>query len=263
MLENDRSPSVNKTAFDCPHCGAFAEQYWYDLYARKVASDDKLPRFINRDVVIELYKDGELKEEHYNKLIKLSDKTDSAKVFFEVQDRYSSLNIAVDNMNISECFNCGEISIWKHQSLVSPISKVGVNPNADLPDDIQRDFNEARSIVDISPRGAAALLRLCIQKLCIHLGEDNGTIDKDIAALVSRGLNPIVQKSLDAVRVIGNESVHPGQMNVSEDKETAIQLFILVNFVAEQMISLPKEVERIYQSIPETKRKAIERRDAK
>lgn len=263
MLENDRVPSIRKTAFDCPHCGAFAEQYWHDVYARKITNEEKLPRFINRDAVVDLYKNGEIEEDYYHTLIKLADKSDSEKIFFEVSGSYSSLNTTVDNLHLSKCFNCGEISVWKHKSLISPIAKTGVKPNGDLPDDIQRDFNEARSIVDISPRGAAALLRLCIQKLCIHLGENNGAIDKDIAALVSKGLNPVIQKSLDAVRVIGNESVHPGKMNIADDKETAIQLFSLVNFVAEQMISMPKEIENIYKSIPEAKRKAIEKRDSK
>ena len=26
-------PSIAETAFDCPHCGAYTTQYWFDLYA--------------------------------------------------------------------------------------------------------------------------------------------------------------------------------------------------------------------------------------
>lgn len=132
-----------------------------------------------------------------------------------------------------------------------------------MPPDVVQDFEEARGIVNESPRGAAALLRLCIQKLCKALGEKGRNIDDDIASLVKKGLNPIVQKSLDVVRVIGNEAVHPGTIDLKDDRATALQLFKLVNLIAEQMITLPKSISTIYDSLPEEKRKAIDRRDAK
>lgn len=82
-----------------------------------------------------------------------------------------------------------------------------------------------------------------------------------IGSLVSDGLNPIVQKSLDVVRVIGNESVHPGTIDLNDDRDTAIRLFDLVNIICEQMITQPRQVSELYEKLPEDKRKAIERRD--
>jgi hypothetical protein len=131
-----------------------------------------------------------------------------------------------------------------------------------LPDEIIHDFEEARSILGESPRGAAALLRLCIQKLCVHLGEKGKNIDDDIAILVKKGLNPLVQKSLDIVRVIGNESVHPGVINLKDDRDIAFDLLVLINSITDQMITHPKNVEALYKKLPEGKRKAIEKRDA-
>jgi hypothetical protein len=86
-------------------------------------------------------------------------------------------------------------------------------------------------------------------------------IDDDIGSLVKKGLSPLVQRSLDAVRVIGNEAVHPGTLDLKDDTDTAFQLFDLVNIIAEQMISNPKHVDEIDAKIPEAKRKAIENRD--
>jgi len=138
---------------------------------------------------------------------------------------------------------------------------IGVHPNPDLPDNITRDYEEARGILGESPRGAAALLRLCVQKLCIHIGEKGKNIDDDIASLVAKGLNPLVQKSLDIVRVIGNEAVHPGVIDLNDDRDTASQLLILINSIADQMISHPKKIEELYGKLPESKREAIEKRD--
>ena len=120
---------------------------------------------------------------------------------------------------------------------------------------------EAKAIVNKSPRGAAALLRLCIQKLCEQLGEKGKNINDDIANLVKIGLPVKIQQALDVVRVIGNNAVHPGQIDLRDDQDTAMKLFELINVIAEVMITQPKEVERLYQSLPQTAREAIQKRD--
>lgn len=107
------------------------------------------------------------------------------------------------------------------------------------------------------------MLRLVIQKLCAHLGEKGKDINADIASLVAKGLNPLVQKALDVVRVIGNEAVHPGTIDLRDDRDTAFRLFQLVNTIAEQMISHPKSVNDLYAMLPDEKRAAIEGRNEK
>jgi hypothetical protein len=62
--------------------------------------------------------------------------------------------------------------------------------------------------------------------------------------------------------VIGNNAVHPGQIELRDDRATAEELFALVNLIAERMISQPKHIEAMYSRLPESKRKEIERRDA-
>ena len=108
--------------------------------------------------------------------------------------------------------------------------------NGDTPDDIKRDYDEARSIAQKSPRGAAALLRLCIQKLCADLAKTKKDLNNDIAFLVKDGLSPNIQQALDVLRVIGNHAVHPGQIDLKDDVETAQQLFTFFNLIVTQMI---------------------------
>ena len=89
------------------------------------------------------------------------------------------------------------------------------------------------------------------------------TINADIKELVAGGLDPRVQKALDAVRVIGNNAVHPGQIDLRDDRATAESLFGLLNLIAEKMISEPKHVDQIYASLPAGALEAIDKRDAK
>lgn len=173
----------------------------------------------------------------------------------------TSGNSRVGKIQLSQCSHCQQYSIWFSDSLVYPDVSLAEPPNDDLSEEIKADYLEAASILQKSPRGAAALLRLAIQKLCVQLGEPGKNINDDIGSLVKKGLPAKVQESLDALRVIGNESVHPGELDIKDDIPTATALFKLVNFIAEKMITEPKQIDEIYNKIPESKKEAISKRD--
>jgi hypothetical protein len=167
----------------------------------------------------------------------------------------------IDGMQISICSNCRQPAVWVEDVMVYPVQSTAPLPNSDIPADIATDYTEARDIVQRSPRGAAALLRLAIQKLCTHAGESGDRLNDDIANLVKKGLRPHTQKALDVVRVIGNNAVHPGQIDLNDDPAIALALFGLVNLIAQQMITDPKEAEALYNTLPVSQREAIEKRD--
>ena len=255
-------PSVSETAFSCPHCSALTTQYWYNLLAEVIEGDKPTPYVANEKQKEWVRRNQEMSPQVKEDFITSIERLLPGFVLFTTGDGTYS-KIQVDNLHLSKCYNCKKIAVWVHDRLLFPLAKLGVAPNTDLPDSVLADFEEARGIVDASPRGAAALLRLCVQKLCAHLGERGKNIDDDIAALVKKGLNPTVQRSLDIVRVIGNEAVHPGVIDLKDDRDTALRLFELVNSIADQMISHPKAVDEMYSKLPENKRKAIEDRDKK
>jgi hypothetical protein len=172
------------------------------------------------------------------------------------------VNWDLNNIFVSRCRSCDDITIWKHDSILYPPTRYEIEPNPDLPDDIRADFDEARSILDLSPRSAAALLRLCIQKLCKHRGEPGKNLNEDIGSLVKKGLDPRVQRALDVVRVVGNNAVHPGELDLKDDRQTAAKLFDLVNRIAFDMITHPKEVEALFaEKVPQGVKKQIAKRD--
>ena len=97
--------------------------------------------------------------------------------------------------------------------------------------------------------------------MCKQLGENGENLNNDIGKLVKKGLPQKIQKSLDIVRVIGNESVHPGQINLEDNKETAYKLFDLINLIANTMITQPKEIDNLYDTLPKEKLEGITERD--
>jgi hypothetical protein len=168
----------------------------------------------------------------------------------------------VDGLWVSYCEHCKKKCVWLDGEMLWPENAPAPLPHEDMPGDCAEDYMEARNIITKSPRGAAALLRLVTQKLMPHLGERGKNIDDDIASLVKKGLPIQVQQALDTCRVIGNESVHPGEMNLDDEPEIAVQLCELINFIVENQIAQPKRINAIYSKLPEKKQEAIRRRDA-
>jgi hypothetical protein len=161
------------------------------------------------------------------------------------------------------CTHCKNLTLWlpTTKQLVYPHRLTGPLPHPDLPDSCQSEYEEARRVQPESPRAAAALLRLCIQKLCMEFGEPGRNLNDDIGALVRKGLDRRLQQALDVVRVTGNNAVHPGTMDICDDVELVNKLFKLVNLIVEEMITKPKELEDLYRGLPESARKAIDERD--
>ena len=227
------APEFNLPAFNCPYCSAFSHMIWYPL----------IPYTVNRRVPFKFANHGE----------------------FPIK------------IHISVCCNCEGISYWDVDKkthldedgvsmvidydktigyMILPKASIAPYPHEDMPEDVKLDYLEARNIVNDSPRGASALLRLAIQKLCVHLGGKGKNIDDDIALLVQNGLSKKVQSSLDIVRVVGNNSVHPGELSNDDIQHIAITLFKLVNLIIDNQITQPKETDELYVNVvPENIRK--------
>lgn len=105
------------------------------------------------------------------------------------------------------------------------------------------------------------MLRLAIQVICKELGEKGKNINDDIANLVKKGLSVQIQQSLDVIRVVGNNAVHPGQIDIDEDETLISTLFEILNFIVNQMITQPKKINDLYAQLPQNVRDSIEKRD--
>ncbi len=161
------------------------------------------------------------------------------------------------------CSHCEKWSYWFDERMIVPSNAPVQPPHLDMPQECLTEYQEARSIVSVSPRAASALLRLAVQQLMPILGESGKNINDDIASLVKKGLPVQVQQALDVCRVVGNNAVHPGEIDLNDTPEIAYSIFAMINFIVEDRISHPKHIEELYSQLPEAARNAIAVRDGK
>lgn len=238
MMPKSIPPQLGLNSFSCPHCGAIAHQNWYTLYFPSSGSSG--PAVLRYEEVKQHIARIE-DEDNRGAANKFLERLKKHSLTYDVIQFGHSCDREMVNLAVSYCFSCQGFGVWIADKLLYPAVITEIEPQEDMPDEIKEDFIEAASVVDMSPRGSAALLRLCIQKLMAVLGEKGKNIDDDIGSLVKKGLRIEIKQALDVVRVIGNNAVHPGQIDLKDDKATALRLFDLVNLIVETMISAPKE----------------------
>ncbi|WP_278994330.1 DUF4145 domain-containing protein [Prevotella melaninogenica] len=221
------APDKNLDSFTCPHCQTLSLMNFRILrFEQDVMTDDDGVAFI-------------INKHGYDEEI------------------YSS------ELKIARCHSCGKKIIWIDNEYIYP-NIVAEEVNPDLPESVKQLYNEAGLIYNQSPRAACALLRLAIDRLCNELGETDRDINKNIGALVENGLPKKVQQALDVVRVVGNKAVHPGEITFDvDDIKTAKSLMRLINMIGQSMITDPKDIEDMYNLLPESAKESIERRDNK
>lgn len=151
-----------------------------------------------------------------------------------------------------------EILVYPQKHLLDTIDL----PNPDMPEDIKKDYTEAASIAELSPRASAALSRLATQKLVNTLVDGKKDLNTKIGELIKQGLPEKFRKAFDVLRVYGNNGVHPGQIDV-DNKETAISLLKWLNLLVEYEISNKKEIDSLFDQLPSGVLKGIEQRDTK
>ena len=133
--------------------------------------------------------------------------------------------------------------------------------NDDMPGGVKKIYGEAAAVANKSPRAAAALLRLALQELCKSQGCSEGSLIEQIKCLeTKKGLPARVVKAMDALRLTGNDAVHPDKVGIDIAKTPDIvpKLFRFINLITEKVISEPKrldkDLEEIGEGVPDSKK---------
>lgn len=222
MSKANVAPCYRAESFNCPRCGAFAGMKWNDLQLNS---------------------------------------NDYASITFSTCAACQKPSVWIDDDDDSRIVPTPGLPmlglLGGRQTLIFPHECVAPQAEDDMPNHIKLDFEEARLVFTHSPRAAAALLRLCVQKLCHELLGKKGDIHKQIGELVEMGLPPRVLKAFDTIRIFGNESVHPGTLDLNDTPEVALALFTLLNMAVRHCITEEKQLEAIRALTPENKRRDI------
>ena len=180
-----------------------------------------------------------------------------------------TLSTIYTTVHMSKCLHCNKTLLWLEDNdgsaiIIYPHISVAQTPHEDMPEDCKALYTEAQQVLPFSKRAAVALIRLIVQKLMPHLGQDTkNDLDACIGNLVRNGLSQNIQQALDTCRVIGNHAVHPGTIDFEETPEVANHLLGIVNFLVEELIARPKRNATMFANLPAPALKAIEERNEK
>ena len=246
-------PEYKKSAFHCPHCEVYADQHWSEISRYNTL-------FFSKNIKMFLEKEFNPSYPH-NSLSNLLN---------FLNEIFNSLYIK--NSFFSLCAHCKKYSIWVNEPIKAnpypqdnwkmfyPNVSTAPLPIEEMPDSVKELYNEAREIVGKSPRGACALLRLAIETLLKEIGLKGKTLK---AMIEGSDLSERIKNALKTVRVVGNNAVHPGEIDIKDKPEIANKLFTLINFICDKMIKEPKIIDGICDDLftKEDTKEAIKQRD--
>lgn len=247
-------PKYRDTDFRCPHCNVHSKQNWHNICREDISENDI--HNIIKSLRIS-WVEGQYNQYQLNTIT-------ANKITIELYN-FLVYKFHIKNTKFAFCDNdkCKKFSIWFEGEMIYPLSSTAPLPIEEMPQPVKELYNEAREIFNKSPRGACALLRLAVQFLVKELGENEENLNQAIGNLVKKSLPIRIQKALDTVRVIGNNAVHPGQINIEDNLQKAESLFMLINFICERIITDSQKVDRIFDSLPKDSKENIKKRDSK
>ena len=240
MASDTHPPKHMRLSFDCPRCGAYTGQTWFDLMGHEL--------------------DGT------SGYVTVSDSTVVAVSAAEGGSKH------VD-WTASKCFSCRNYSLWLHKTLAFPdprsaLSNVANSPHEDMPQDAALLFSEAVAVLPYSRRAAAALCRASMERLVKALDPEcpkQAKLDDRLVRLEQRVSSPTIDQ-LNVLRHVGNTALHgekdgdgSATIYIDEDDETiATTFFAVINSLVDELISKPRQGKELYDTLPEGVRKSYE-----
>ncbi len=139
------------------------------------------------------------------------------------------------------CEICQETSIYNAITgeKIHPNTTSIKKPNSDMPQNIKDLYVEASSVFEMSPRSSLAIIRLALDLLCIELGADKkDSLYNKVEWLHNENVIDSELKDLaHGVRGLGNDAVHPRNIDEEINKDDAMLVFELINIIVDEKIT--------------------------
>lgn len=172
-----------------------------------------------------------------------------------IQRRYNS---NLQGFDAIQCVSCGNYSIYYQGKMIYPIDSNVSNPNEDMPDNVKSVYYEAKIVLNISPKSACTLLRLALEMLLNELDMDGRTLNDKINNYCNDfDSNNRLIKAFHLVRIVGNEAVHPGTIDIDDNEDVARAMFEILNEIVDETITKKNKMDAIFEYLPEEKINSI------
>jgi hypothetical protein len=222
-------PRLGAESFSCPHCNTVAHQDWYSLFLKPENAAEV--RVLTPEAVKAL-RQGDAQRDNIKEIDQFVERLKKNELTHDYQKHPHPLKVKMANLHISNCHRCNGFSVWVGGLLAFP-TRIDKTPEL-----VEEDLEEAAAILNKFPRGAAALMRVCIQKL-VPLLQDNGKeLNRRVSSLVRKGLEMEMQQAMDVLQLLRSDPVHSGQLESHADnKKTALRFLDSLKEVLERRMS--------------------------
>jgi hypothetical protein len=174
---------------------------------------------------------GEAQQDNIKEIDRFIERLKQNELTYQYQKHPQPLKFKMANLHVSNCHSCNGFALWVGGRLVFPTSLDRT------PELVEEDIEEAAAILDKSPRGATALMRVCIQKLVPMLRDNDKELDDYISSLVRKGLEVEMQQSVEVLQILRKDSAQLNPLESQADRETALRFLDSLKVVLEQRMS--------------------------
>jgi Domain of unknown function (DUF4145) len=243
MNSQNMEPQLGAEAFSCPHCNAAAHQDWFSLFLKPENATEVVVLTLEALMLAKGSESDQSLQRLKNNVLA-----------YEYQEHPRNLKVKLLNLHVSRCYNCKGFTVWVRDRLVFPIrgdeppdiieadfrqveegiqelednvpeSDEHVQASVEEVEEASEDFEEAAAILNKSPRGAAALIRICIQNMMPLLEQTGKNLDENISSLVRKGLEVEIQQAMDVLQVVRKSPLQTTEFDLKEENETVKKFF--------------------------------------
>src|ERR1700730_15976123 len=221
-------PQLGAESFSCPHCNTVAHQDWYSLFLK---SENAAEVRVLTPEAVKALRQGDAQRDNIKEIDQFVERLKKNALTYEYQKHPHPLKVKMANLHISNCHSCNGFSLWVGGLLVFP-TRIDKTPEL-----VEQDLEEAAAILNKFPRGAAALMRVCIQRLVPLLEENGKELNQRVSSLVRKGLEMEMQQAKEVLQVLRSDPVQLSKLESHADKETVLRFLDSLKEVLERRMS--------------------------